>query len=1179
MKKFMCWILLLLLAVPALALGTQGTTQVTGIAFFDADGNGMLDEGERTLSDVEVSLVSPAGGAESVIGVVRTQGDGTFSFAQVAAGTYHIKALVPDGFFFSPMADGGSAMLPASGQSSLSREFTLNDGQSAHLPIGLIRQPSYITVYAFGDLNGNGGRMSNEPLLRNVQLELLYDAPDGTTFVVGTAATNKDGIATIRDLTPGTYRLRATLPEPYVVGPLGTKINTFYNTLQPGEGNTGTSAPFEVPFRGSAGLGIGGVETGQINGSVWQDTNMNGLREAGEPGFAGATVTITHTALGVTHDTVSAADGSYAFINLQEGDYLLSVTLPEGSMFTLPGDSLFSDGYTLTGSTAVNVVIRETSTVQAVGIMPATSLVVSAFHDQNVNGVKDEGEPMFAGANVAITAGGRQVAQAATDADGIAHFPLLRGGSLTVRMTLPDGQVFSVDGGENGNRFVSLSAKQDLTAEYTLAHGTEGSLAAGATLPASIAGVLYDDVNMDSRRDAGEAPLAGFAVQAVNAQGEVAAETVTDDNGAYTLSALIPGTYRVRVPLIAPFIFSQATSETAGNRFVDQTPAHGETAEIALTAAQAFTGADGALFRSAVVEGNVLLGDQADNFAGTLGGLSGVRVVLLNEDGTEVSEYTHAVTDDAGAFLLKGALPGAYKLSYVLPGKALFSSPYLDETTYITEVFTLDAGAVLQADDVFAVRTGSVSGTVYADANDNGELDDADTLYEGAAITLTNDEMGWNHDAVSAADGTYLMENLRPGSYTMDIVLDDTMLIAFGKTSPATPALSATATADIAVAMGEDLPGRDIAAVPARALSGRAFYDNDLSRTDSDGDTASAGLEIRLRHALSKLEFVGVTDENGGFTLTRVFPGAYTMTLSLPADHELYAPQGARQDGTSWTAQVVLAADQGAVPLELGLVQFGTLSGQIWNMGGTMEDVGRLPVHLYREGEPTPIASASSDQSGSYRFDRLYPGEYHIGVILPEGYCFARTLDTAERVSLITSDATPVSGISGQSNAFTLSMGEQKAAQDIGMGKMGQLGDFAWLDLDGDGMQDMGEPGVPGITIRLYQHGQLAAETETDPYGRYLFPELHPGTYTLQAAMPPELTATKQQTEFPLVGSILPQAEGTNAVAEGVKVPSGARNLNADLGFALRDGKTLPASMQQLPQKDWTPYSNVTPTR
>lgn len=1178
MRKMACWVLFLLLAVPALALGSAGGAQIGGIAFLDADGNGMMDQEERPLSDVEVSLMRSSDGAETIAGVLRTQDDGAFSFGQLPAGTYYLKALLPDGFYFSPMPEDGSTMLPASGQGSRSREMTVSDGQSAFLPVGVIRQPSYITVYAFGDLNGNGGRMSNEPLLRNVHLELLYDTPE-QTYVVGTATTNSDGLAHIRDLTPGTYRLKATLPEPYVVGPLGAKINTFYNTILPSQNNTGASAPFVVPFKGSAGLGVGGVETGRAEGSVWLDANMNGLREAGEPGYPGAMVTLTHAVLDVSHTASSGADGTYAFDNLREGEYRLTLTVPEGHMFTLPGDSLFSDGYTLSGSTTLHVAIRKTSSVQSVGVIPATSLLVRAFHDQNVNGMKGEGEPMFAGAGVTVTAGGRQVAQAKTDAAGVAFFPLLRGGDLTVRMTLPDGQVFTVDGSPHGNAFVSAFASSDLSASYSLAHGTEGTLLAGVTLPASIGGTLFDDVGMNGRRDQGELPLAGFTVQAVNAQDQVVVETVTDDLGAYTLSPLIPGTYRVRVPLISPFIISDAAADGVGNQFVEQTPAHGQTAEITLTAAQGRTGVDGALFRSAVVEGMVLLGDMSDTFSGQRGGLAGTRVVLLNEDGSEVSAYTHAVTDNAGAFLLKGALPGAYRLSYTLPDGALFSSPYLEETSFVTDPFTLDAGAAMQADTVFTVLTGSVSGTVYTDNNDNGILDEDDTLYPGANITMVMSELGLLSETTSGEEGTYVLDGLRPGSYRMDILLDDTMLVAFGQSSPATPALASSATAEMTVDMGQDQSARDIAAVPSRTLTGRVLYDNDLSGTDTLGDTPYAGLEVKLRHTLSRIEFTVQSDQNGSFALPRVFPGAYSLVLSLPQDHELYAPRGSRQEGTVWTAQIMLAASPDDVPLALSLVQFGSLSGQIWNMGGTMEDVDALPVALYREDEAVAIASVTTDESGVYWFDRLYPGNYRIGIILEEGYRFARTLDTSVRVSLITSDASPVSGVSGQSNSFPLSMGEKKISQDVGIGIMGQLGDFAWLDLDNDGMQDVNEPGVPGITIRLYQHGQLAAETETDPYGRYLFPELHPGAYTLQAVMPQELTATKQQTEFPLVASILPEAQGTTAVVEGVPVPSGARNLNADLGLALRDGKTWPDAMLNLPAKDWTPYSNVTPTR
>ena len=116
-----------------------------------------------------------------------------------------------------------------------------------------------------------------------------------------------------------------------------------------------------------------------------------------------------------------------------------------------------------------------------------------------------------------------------------------------------------------------------------------------------------------------------------------------------------------------------------------------------------------------------------------------------------------------------------------------------------------------------------MGGKVFVDANDNGMLDSADTPYAGAALSLTMNELGLTQQTTSDAEGAYLFTNLRPGSYTMDIALDDTMLIAFGSTSPATPALTNIATAQLEVAMGEDQFERDIAAVASRPLTGRAF--------------------------------------------------------------------------------------------------------------------------------------------------------------------------------------------------------------------------------------------------------------------------------------------------------------------------------------------------------------------
>ncbi len=51
------------------------------------------------------------------------------------------------------------------------------------------------------------------------------------------------------------------------------------------------------------------------------------------------------------------------------------------------------------------------------------------------------------------------------------------------------------------------------------------------------------------------------------------------------------------------------------------------------------------------------------------------------------------------------------------------------------------------------------------------------------------------------------------------------------------------------------------------------------------------------------------------------------------------------------------------------------------------------------------------------------------------------------------------------------------------------IGDFVWFDLNENGLQDDGEPGVPDVTVRAYECTNnsmvLLEETKTDEFGRY----------------------------------------------------------------------------------------------
>ena len=70
-----------------------------------------------------------------------------------------------------------------------------------------------------------------------------------------------------------------------------------------------------------------------LSGYVYYDINDNGLREAGEPGIPGTTVTLTGTdsnGQSVNQNTATNSAGYYAFTNLAAGTYALAETQPAG---------------------------------------------------------------------------------------------------------------------------------------------------------------------------------------------------------------------------------------------------------------------------------------------------------------------------------------------------------------------------------------------------------------------------------------------------------------------------------------------------------------------------------------------------------------------------------------------------------------------------------------------------------------------------------------------------------------------------------------------------------------------------------------------------------------------------------------------------------------------------------
>lgn len=110
------------------------------------------------------------------------------------------------------------------------------------------------------------------------------------------------------------------------------------------------------------------------------------------------------------------------------------------------------------------------------------------------------------------------------------------------------------------------------------------------------------------------------------------------------------------------------------------------------------------------------------------------------------------------------------------------------------------------------------------------------------------------------------------------------------------------------------------------------------------------------------------------------------------------------------------------------------------------------------------------------------------------------------------------------------------------------IGDFVWNDLNADGLQDKGEPGIPDVTINLLDEfgGGPIETTTTDTSGEYCFVDLEPVSYIVEFVLPSGFAFTTQN-----VGSddTIDSDANTSTGRVSVDVTSGSNNLTVDAGM------------------------------
>ncbi len=258
-----------------------------------------------------------------------------------------------------------------------------------------------------------------------------------------------------------------------------------------------------------------------------------------------------------------------------------------------------------------------------------------------------------------------------------------------------------------------------------------------------------------------------------------------------------------------------------------------------------------------------------------------------------------------------------------------------------------------------------------------------------------------------------------------------------------------------------------------------------------------------------------LTGGHGTYFLSGLAPGTYDIRIDTTS-----LPPGLRLSFGAYPTSRTIANDYwdnvdfGFIP-DSGYAVLGNFVWSDANFNGAQDsgEVGISGVYLALitgfgvDGLPctaddvlvSPPRTTVTGIDGTYLFTGVTPGTYRVCAdVGPNGIPGDGDLGEGA-LSGYSPTVGPQSAGHLYSAEITVVADEIRTDADFGFRNplYKSISDRIWYDYDNNGLVDLGEPGIAGVTVNLFAAGLVKGSVVTDADGNFTFPGLPNGTYTI----------------------------------------------------------------------------------